>query len=73
MILYTSCYSVSSVSSLSLHLCTRHHLQSTLFSVFLISSDKIIGSLLIDSGNETEVLEICDEHSKTHSSSDIVI
>ncbi len=38
-----------------------------------ISSDNIIDSLLIDSDNETEVLEICNEHSKTHSSSDIMI
>jgi hypothetical protein len=66
--LCNSCYSVSSVS---LRLCTGHHLQSTL-SVD-ISSDKIISSLLIDSDNETEVLEICNEDSKTHSSSDIVI
>ncbi len=61
---------------MSLHLCTGHHLQSTIYTVLCIvdiSSDKIIDSLLIDSGNETEVLEICNEHSKTHSSSDIVI
>ncbi len=32
-----------------------------------------MGSLLIDSDNETEVLEICNEDSKTHSSSDIMI
>jgi hypothetical protein len=57
-------------------LCTGHHLQSTIYTVlylFDISSDKIIDSLLIDSDNETEVLEICNEHSKTHSSSDIMI
>jgi hypothetical protein len=45
----------------------------TVLCLFDISSDKIIDSLLIDSDNETEVLEICNEHSKTHSSSDIVI
>jgi hypothetical protein len=45
----------------------------TVLCLIDISSDKIIDSLLIDSGNETEVLEICDEHSKTHNSSDIVI
>ncbi len=55
---------------------TIYNLQSTIYTVlclFDISSDKIIGSLLIDSGNETEVLEICNEDSKTHSSSDIMI
>jgi hypothetical protein len=55
---------------------TIYNLQSTIYIVlflFDISSDKIIDSLLIDSGNETEVLEICNEDSKTHNSSDIVI
>ncbi len=55
---------------------TIYNLQSTTYTVlclFDISSDKIIGSLLIDSDNETEVLEICNEDSKTHSSSDIMI
>jgi hypothetical protein len=73
IILTTSSYSLSYVS---LRLCTGHHLQSTIYTVlclFDISSDKIIGSLLIGSGNEIEVLEICNEDSKTHSSSDIVI
>ncbi len=73
MILCTLHYSVSSVS---LRLCTGHHLQSTIYTVLClldIPSDKIMGSLLIDSGNETEVLEICNEHSKTHTSSDMVI
>ncbi len=53
-----------------------HWTSSTIYTVlclFDISSDKVIGSLLIDSGNETEILEICNEDSKTHSSSDIVI
>ncbi len=45
----------------------------TVLCLFDISSDKIIGSLLIDSGNETEVLKICNEDSKTHNSSDIVM
>ncbi len=55
---------------------TIYNLQSTICTVlclFDISSDKIIVSLLIDSDNETEVLEICNEDSKTHSSSDIMI
>ncbi len=57
---------------------TIYNLQSTIYNLhcslsFDISSDKIIGSLLIGSGNETEVLEICNEDSKTHSSSDIMI
>jgi hypothetical protein len=53
-----------------------HWTSSTIYTVFClfdVSSDKIIGSLLIDSDNETEVLEICNEHSKTHSSSDVMI
>ncbi len=75
IILCTSCYSLSSVS---LHLYTGYHLQSTIYNLYCslsfdMSSDKIMGSLLIDSDNETEVLEICNEDSKTHSSSDIVI
>ncbi len=44
---------------------TIYNLQSTIYTVlclFDISSDKIMDSLLIDSGNETEVLEICNEH-----------
>jgi hypothetical protein len=45
----------------------------TVICLFDISSDKIMGPLLIDSDNETEVLEIYNEHSKTHSISDIVI
>jgi hypothetical protein len=55
---------------------SMHWISSTIYTVpylFDISSDKIMGSLLIDSDNETEVLEICNEDSKTHSSSDIVI
>ncbi len=55
---------------------SMHWTSSTIYTVlylFDISSDKIIDSLLIDSDNETEVLEICNEDSKTHSSSDIVI
>ncbi len=55
-----------------------HWTSSTIYNLHCslsvdISSDKIMGSLLIDSDNETEVLEICNEHSKTHSSSDIRI
>jgi hypothetical protein len=53
-----------------------HWTSSTIYTVLCrvdISSDKIIGSLPIDSDNETEVLEICNKYSKTHSSSDIVI
>ncbi len=52
-----------------------HWTSSTIYTVlclFDISSDKIIDSLLIDSDNETEVLEICNEYSKTHSSSDMI-
>jgi hypothetical protein len=53
-----------------------YNLQSTIYTLlclFDICSDKIIDLLLIDSDNETEVLEICNEHSKTHSSSDTKI
>jgi hypothetical protein len=53
-----------------------HWTSSTIYTVlclFDISSDKIIGLLLIDSDSETEILEICNEHSKTHSSSDIMM
>jgi hypothetical protein len=56
--------------------CEPPSIQSTVYTVlclFDISSDKIMGSLLIDSDNEIEVLEICNEDSKTHSSSDIMI
>jgi hypothetical protein len=54
---------------------SMHWTSSTIYTVlclFDISSDKIMGSLLIDSGNETEVLEISNEDSKTHSSSDMI-
>jgi hypothetical protein len=55
---------------------SMHSTSSTIYTVLCIvdiSSDKIIGSFLIDSGNETEVLEICNADSKTHSSSDVMI
>jgi hypothetical protein len=50
MILYTSCYSVSSVS---LHLCTGHHLQSTLYTVLCLS---VVVNMIESDINQSDII-----------------